>query len=191
MQSSSDALWRNVRPSLLSHFGDKAYQGWLRFLEFSDFDAGRIYLSAPSAFTRDWIATRYLSQLLALFQSQDASVHSLEIIVRPQEPSAPQHAPNDRDHQGPLGTSAASVALPPPLEELSLDDIDEPHYMPQVDARFTFETFVVGKPNELAYAAAHRVADAESVYFNPLFLYGGVGLGKTHLMHAIASHIRT
>jgi chromosomal replication initiator protein len=58
-----------------------------------------------------------------------------------------------------------------------------------LDPRFTFENFVVGKPNELAYAAARRVGDANVVPFNPLFLYGGVGLGKTHLMHAIAWHI--
>ncbi|MDR1597328.1 MAG: chromosomal replication initiator protein DnaA [Holosporales bacterium] len=60
-----------------------------------------------------------------------------------------------------------------------------------LDLRFTFENFVVGKPNEFAYAAATRVAESESVQFNPLFLYGGVGLGKTHLMHAIAWNIST
>jgi chromosomal replication initiator protein len=60
-----------------------------------------------------------------------------------------------------------------------------------LDPRFTFDNFVVGKPNELAYAAARRVADTESPAFNPLFLYGGSGLGKTHLMHSIAWHIRT
>ncbi|MDM7945909.1 MAG: chromosomal replication initiator protein DnaA [Oceanibaculum nanhaiense] len=59
-----------------------------------------------------------------------------------------------------------------------------------LDPRFTFENFVVGKPNELAFAAARRAAESSSVPFNPLFLYGGVGLGKTHLMHAIAWHIR-
>lgn len=69
--------------------------------------------------------------------------------------------------------------------EDSFNEISAP-----LDPRFTFENFVVGKPNELAYAASRRVAEAERVPFNPLFLYGGVGLGKTHLMHAVAWHIR-
>ena len=65
------------------------------------------------------------------------------------------------------------------------DDISAP-----LDPQFTFDNFIVGKPNELAYAAAQRVAQSEVVSFNPLFLYGGVGLGKTHLMHAVAWNIK-
>lgn len=72
--------------------------------------------------------------------------------------------------------------------QLGLDGRDE--HFAHLDPRFTFENFVVGKPNELAHAAARRVTDAATVTFNPLFLYGGVGLGKTHLMHAIAWQIR-
>lgn len=76
-----------------------------------------------------------------------------------------------------LGAGPATVA--------SFDDLSAP-----LDPRYTFENFVTGKPNEFAYAAAQRVADSERPSFNPLFLYGGVGLGKTHLMHAIAHAIR-
>ena len=70
-------------------------------------------------------------------------------------------------------------------EAAGRDDLGAP-----LDPRFTFENFIVGKSNELAHAAAHRLAEGDGVAFNPLFLYGGVGLGKTHLMHAIAWEIR-
>jgi len=69
--------------------------------------------------------------------------------------------------------------------EAAAEEISAP-----LDPRYTFDNFVVGKPNEFAYAASRRVAEADRVSFNPLFLYGGVGLGKTHLMHSIAWHIR-
>ncbi|HRK96069.1 MAG TPA: chromosomal replication initiator protein DnaA, partial [Rhodospirillales bacterium] len=86
------------------------------------------------------------------------------------------------------GGEIRTAALP--CEAQPRDDQDPRDIGAPLDSRFTFENFVVGKPNEFAYAAARRVADAGKVSFNPLFLYGGVGLGKTHLMHAIAWHIR-
>ena len=88
-----------------------------------------------------------------------------------------------------LPDEAEGATLPAVLASLAADERSDDLSAP-LDPRFTFENFVVGKPNELAFAAARRVADASSVTFNPLFLYGGVGLGKTHLMHAIAWHIR-
>src|SRR6185295_3117690 len=82
----------------------------------------------------------------------------------------------------PAGSGGRAEAGPPEIAKGIL--------IHSLDPRFTFEDFIVGKSNELAYAAAYRVADSATVPFNPLFLYGGVGLGKTHLMHAIAWHIR-
>jgi chromosomal replication initiator protein len=86
-----------------------------------------------------------------------------------------------------LAARAASPAAPPGGAGVEMRDLE---ISASLDPRFTFDKFIVGKPNELAYAAARRVAEAELVPFNPLFLYGGVGLGKTHLMHAIAWHLR-
>ncbi|MBF0394618.1 MAG: chromosomal replication initiator protein DnaA, partial [Alphaproteobacteria bacterium] len=86
---------------------------------------------------------------------------------------------------GPIDAQAQPIAAAPAAEPPVGDELSAP-----LDRRYTFKNFVVGKPNEFAHAAAQRVADFDTVSFNPLFLYGGVGLGKTHLMHAIAHHIR-
>lgn len=94
-------------------------------------------------------------------------------------------AANGEPMQGAAETLSVLSVPAQPLSPGAFDDLSAP-----LDPRYTFENFVTGKPNEFAYAAAQRVADSERPSFNPLFLYGGVGLGKTHLMHAIAHAIR-
>lgn len=154
-------LWTRVQGSLVHSFGDQIYQSWLRFLKFQNVEDGRIVLSVPSRFLRDWIMTRYADQLLKLLRAEDSSILTMTLVVTEEESGVFTAIEGEKtEHDESLTTN--------------------------LDVRYKFDNFVVGKPNELAYAAAQRVASADSVYFNPLFLYGGVGLGKTHLMHAIA-----
>ena len=158
-----------MRSKLRAEFGEAAYRSWLKPASFEIVDGDTVRILAPTRFMRDWIETQYGERLKRLWLAEDPQLRNLEIVHVGTEPVAPMDAPRP-----------ASVE-----SEANGKEIGAP-----LDPRFRFENFVVGKPNELAFAAARRVGEAQSVPFNPLFLYGGVGLGKTHLMHAIAWHIR-
>lgn len=165
-------IWNRIQSLLPDIFGQTIYKGWLKFLEFEEDMGSRILLSVPSPFIRDWITTRYLNQILLVWQKEDPSLQSIEIIAKNSEKS---------ENSEILESKREEESTPEALDNYLLKNSTA-----GLDPRFTFENFVVGKPNELAYAAAQRVAESNKVYFNPLFLYGGVGLGKTHLMHAVA-----
>jgi len=172
------AIWARVRGRLRNEVGDAAFKSWLKPLTLRDVRDGTVRLMVATRFMRDWVAAHYGDRLRELWREEDPSVRAIEISVDPNLAEAGTAALDEPiDMRGRTRASGPADSLD--------DDISAP-----LDPRLTFENFVVGKPNEMAHAAAQRVADAKTVPFNPLFLYGGVGLGKTHLMHAIAHRIR-
>ncbi|MGQ0676654.1 MAG: chromosomal replication initiator protein DnaA [Rhodospirillales bacterium] len=199
------ACWARIRGRLRGEFGDAAYRNWLRALTLVELRDGMVRIAAPTRFKRDWIDNHFGEPLRKMWQAEDPNVRRVEIIVMPERAGHPQSdAEEGADADAPEAPEQAAAApvlaaprrlgspvgapLSAPAEGEVAERQDE--FSARLDPRFTFENFVVGKPNELAYAAARQVAEANTVRFNPLFLYGGVGLGKTHLMHAIAWHIR-
>ena len=163
----------------------------------------QVSIAVKTRFMRDWISQHYAERIRALWHAANPEVRGIEFVVdgsRPQAMKA-QHAERVPPHTDTMRAEpmraeplrAESVRAEPMRESARADapatfapeDVSAP-----LDPRFTFENFIVGKSNELAHAAAQRVAEARAVPFNPLFLYGGVGLGKTHLMHAVAWHIK-
>jgi chromosomal replication initiator protein len=127
--------------------------------------------------------THFADRVLELWQAENPAIERLSVVVDPAVAAPVRDAP--------------IVEFPPPAEPVSASEMldDKGNLSAALDPRFTFDNFIVGKPNELAHAAARRIAEGcaapvHAVPFNPLFLYGGVGLGKTHLMHAIAWHVR-
>jgi chromosomal replication initiator protein len=164
------AQWVRVRGRLRAEFGEAAYRSWLKPLTLREVQAGRVRIGVPTDFMREWVRTQYGGRLLDLWSDENTGIHGVEIVTTPGGASAP--AP------------VSGRTVPLPAAEANIEGFGA-----ALDPRFTFENFITGKPNELAFAAARRVAESSSVTFNPLFLYGGVGLGKTHLMHAIAWQI--
>lgn len=169
--------WDSVRGKLGALYGEAVFRSWLQPLRFAGVHESAVRLSVPTRFMREWINTHYIEDIRRLWQAESMTQgFTLEIAVD-QIPVATA---------APAGVAYGTWRKPEGVPE---NDI----YMgAPLDPRYTFDNFVVGKPNALAHAAARRVAESPQVVpgCNPLFLYGGVGLGKTHLMHAIAWHIR-
>ena len=157
--------WGELKQQIQHAVGQNNYRNWIEPLEFSEIADGVATIAVPTRFLGTYVSQHYGDLILYQMSRVDPAVRKLDFRVAARAEERPRPAPH----------AAAQPARPEsPLQSAPLDD------------RFRFETFVVGKPNQLAHAAARRVAEGAETTFNPLFLYGGVGLGKTHLMHAIA-----
>src|SRR5439155_2234238 len=166
------------RGRLRGEFGGEPFRSRLKPLTVIGQGDRAVNIAVKTRFMRDWISQHYSERIRALWQAANPAVRSIELVV---------------DGSRPQAMMAQSLPIDPPSADVRTEASNG--FAPEevsapLDPRFTFENFVVGKSNELAHAAAQRVAAARAVPFNPLFLYGGVGLGKTHLMHAVAWHIK-
>ncbi len=205
--------WQTVQLALKEQYGQNIFQSWFQGIELAEINENTLVLNVDNRFVRDWIVTHYAARIEQLWQTHNPNIQSVEFVVkrssagvtRSIRPIPPKNSvnhelntpslPTQTGYQAPFHSSYEnSKSKKNVFEDLSRSDgpnpMDQFEEGLELDVRYTFENFVVGKPNELAHAAARRVSEASQVSFNPLFLYGGVGLGKTHLMHAIAWHIR-
>ena len=170
--------WRFISDSLKVEIGEAAFQSWIKPIEVLGLRKGCLRISLPTRFMKDWVIAHYLEEISRKWLALDSLVLKIEIIVQSEKEKKADSAFVSKTLIA--ATKLEETVSPPPYKNLS----------PSLDSRFKFDRFVVGTPNEFAYAAARRVAEGpKRPSFNPLFLYGGVGLGKTHLMHSIAWHI--
>lgn len=180
--------WRRVRARLHAELGEATFNSWFKQVELIGVGDGRVMLTVPTRFIRNWIVSHYSDRLSKLWADEDAAFERVDVLVAAAE-AKPEYiadaSPDIRPLAAPAPSDSPAIVAPLP------SGLEDAGVGAPLDPRFTFDAFVVGKSNELAHAAARRVAEATDVSFNPLFLYGGVGLGKTHLMHAIAWEIRT
>lgn len=173
------AQWARVRGRLQAEVGEVEYRNWLRQMTLIGLDGDEVTVHLPTRFLRDWVRSHYGDRLGALWQSESPRVRRVDIRVGG---AARMAGLAESVVASPQAPTIEPVAAP--RAEERLERVAETGTL---DPRYTFANFIVGKPNAFAQACAQRVAERPaSPGFNPLFLYGGVGLGKTHLMHAIA-----
>ncbi len=208
--AEQNLLWQRVSHRLKAELGEAKWRAWIKPLLVQEFTEDHLILRASTAFLRDRVLSNYLDKIRLLAASETGAGPAVNILLaselearsfaahfgQPASVGATDTTGNGADA---ITESAGSAAYPPRFSQThnglahnGLAQNQQAASSPSIeglDTRFTFENFVVGAPNQLAFAIARRVAESPEATYNPLFLYGGVGLGKTHLMHAIAWEI--
>lgn len=170
----SVGLWESALGTLEGRIKPHNFEMWLRPIQCKGVEGSLIRLTAPSKWIKEWFQDNYQEIVLDALRAQnhqDFELH-FEVCELP-PPAAPKPIPTEKSE---------------PVEFRPAEKASEP--APDLLARYTFEAYVVGPSNQLAHAASRAVADIPASKYNPLFIYGGVGLGKTHLVHAIGHRIR-
>ncbi|MBV9346777.1 MAG: chromosomal replication initiator protein DnaA [Pseudolabrys sp.] len=185
MTSPDQDRWSRVKNRLRAEVGEDVFTSWFARMELEAMEEATVRLSVPTRFLKSWIQSHYAERVLACWQNEESKVNRIELtvrsavlktnIVKPKEDIVALGGFGSNGHAG-RAFSAGEAGAHEALGGSPLDP------------RLTFETFVVGRSNTLAHAAAKQVAAAkrgDAVLFNPLYIHAGVGLGKTHLLQAI------
>ncbi|WP_017429126.1 chromosomal replication initiator protein DnaA [Vreelandella jeotgali] len=205
------ALWHQCLDYLQDELSSQQFNTWIRPLQAEQGETNEIFLLAPNRFVRDWVSDKYAGRISELMRElAPTRPPRVSLSVGSRRAAAPAPQPRDLGHPVsavPSGKSAPSVQPPPrgdiaderEINRLSQETTHRQGGGRQVQVEgslkhgsglnpnFTFDTFVEGKSNQLARAASRQVSENPGGAYNPLFLYGGVGLGKTHLMHAVGN----
>ncbi len=168
MSTAIDTLWEDVLSVLKPQMNDESFDLWFRPIKALSLEGGRLVLQVPNAFFADWLRDHYQARIESLLNERAGEPVSLSFsVLRPAEDLIRTNTP---------AHSSAPLIIPGP---------SAPSIETHLNPRYTFDAFIVGHSNRFAQAASQAVAKDPGKAYNPLFLYGGVGLGKTHLMHAI------
>ncbi len=163
----SNELWQSALEALERKFSKPIFEMWIKPIRLVSISGEALVLSVQSNFARDWVEHRLKTQIAEVLTEVLGASLDLQFAV-----AEPETTP-----------AGAAPAAPPVVRQ------PEEMRSSSLNARYTFDEFVIGNSNRFAHAASQAVAEAPATAYNPLFLYGGVGLGKTHLMHAIGHRV--
>ncbi|MBC3916765.1 chromosomal replication initiator protein DnaA [Undibacterium sp. CY18W] len=181
-------FWQACSSQLEQELPPQQYSAWIKPLVPLDFEDGKLRIAAPNRFKLDWVKAQFanrISELANQFWDDEVEVQFVLDPRGSKKPAAPAPRP-----QGLNADLDAQGNMPEMMSEPAAPEVVSPRReQSRINSDLTFDSFVTGKANQLARAAAIQVANNPGVSYNPLFLYGGVGLGKTHLIHAIGNQI--
>ncbi|MNI13385.1 Chromosomal replication initiator protein DnaA [compost metagenome] len=173
MEGPTNDLWQQVLSVIQTKLSKPSFDTWLKSTKASVFTDSTVIICAPNNFAREWLESRYTKLISSTIFDYIGKQVEVKFIIETEDQKA-------------QATVTAPVIIPPKGPAIVSQ---EENFTNMMNSRYTFDTFVIGSGNRFAHAASLAVAEAPAKAYNPLFLYGGVGLGKTHLMHAIGHYV--
>lgn len=172
----NELLWNNVLLEIELAVSKANFNTWFKDTRILKQDDGTVFISVPNAFAKDWLFNKYHKTILKSLRGLAEHTRSLEYVI----------SKNDGKHKEPEASRGNLLSSTPelPLQDFYIDKDNN------LNPKYTFESFVVGPFNELAHAAAQAVVAKPGSAYNPLFIYGNTGHGKTHLIQAVGNHIK-
>ena len=170
MESHIHELWQQMLSIIQTKLSKPSFDTWLKSTKAVSLDDSKLVICAPSTFAKEWLETRYVKLITSTAYDFLGKQVDVKFIVED-------------------GMSISKKTAPAPSVPESSAPASNERIANMLNPKYTFDTFVIGSGNRFAHAASLAVAEAPAKAYNPLFLYGGVGLGKTHLMHAIGHYV--
>ena len=186
--------WNQICNQLKMEFGETAYDSWLKPLSVGSYVGGVMNICVPTPFMKNWVITHYADRIHKIWERRNPNIKKINFIVQSFNLGGTFRSTDT--------SLLKKISSTPTPQNIYMADFEkngqtgsyaQDNFMQlsaPLNPAYTFDSFIVGPTNEFAVAAAKKVATSRNVSFNPLFLYSGVGLGKTHLMHAIAWEIK-
>jgi chromosomal replication initiator protein len=172
---SNRELWQNALVQIELGTSEASFRTWFRNTDIVNRDTGTVHVAVPSKIVKEWLMEKHHKLILKTLRSLDSGIRTVEYSVH----RAPIAPPERKSPKAPVAENTSFD-----LQSLYIDKRDN------LNPRYTFETFVVGPFNELAHAAARAILDRPSLAYNPLFIYGSTGRGKTHLIQAVGNQFK-
>ena len=171
-------LWENTLVDIELNVSKANFSTWFKNTAIQKVDSGVVYLGVPNQFVKDWLATKYHKDILKTLRGFSPEVRGLEYVILKDSRSLPN---KNQTTAKPFNQNVFGEL---PLDDFYINKNDN------LNPRYTFETFVVGPFNQLAHAAAQVITQKPGIVYNPLFIYGSTGHGKTHLIQAVGNQIK-
>ncbi len=177
-------VWLDAQANLKNTLTEQTYSTWIDPLKFLGATNDTIVVEVPSSFFQKWITDKYLSMIKEAIAAVTPEMYHIEFHIAEQKPAAVKESKPDKEQKQEKDHKPAKEK-----GKETEKDARKSEFIPNLNPKYTFESFVCGKSNEFAHAASQAVANKPATNYNPLFIYGGVGLGKTHLLIAIGNQI--